>query len=105
MTSKQPLLTPSELQIVRSVFKARTSGWGPIRVYIFGSRSHVQCKPHSDLDLALESEQPLDFQFLSDLKDDFTASDLPFRVDLLDLSKAQGSFKARVLAEMISLEI
>jgi uncharacterized protein len=58
------------------------------RFYAFGSRvignaaDRQRVKPHSDLDLALVGE-PLALEQLFALRDAFSESDLPMRVDLV----------------------
>ena len=65
-----------------------------IDVWAFGSRVQGSATPHSDLDLALVSERPLAMERLARLSLSFEESDLPFRVDLVELSKAAPAFRA-----------
>ncbi len=52
------------------------------KVYAFGSRARHTAKKFSDLDLCIEGEK-LSFEEVSTIKDQFTDSDLPYFVDLL----------------------
>jgi hypothetical protein len=48
------------------------------------------------LDLALVSRQPLPSETLWALRESFSESDLPFRVDVIDLSAVSREFKSVV---------
>ena len=50
-------------------------------------------KKYSDLDLAIISEEPLDFLARDRLKEAFSESDLPWRVDLLDWATTSEDFR------------
>ena len=65
-----------------------------IDVWAFGSRVQGNPKPHSDLDLALVSERPLPINVLAQLSHAFEESDLPIRVDLVELHKVDPAFRA-----------
>ena len=79
-------LAPEHLQIVRQVLRAHAPHH---RAYAFGSRvlrnavDRARLKPHSDLDLALEG-QPLAPQQVFALREAFSESDLPMRVDVVE---------------------
>lgn len=53
-------------------------------VWAFGSRARWTAKPHSDLDLAVITDQPLPLKISADLSDDLSASALPWKVDVVD---------------------
>jgi predicted nucleotidyltransferase len=55
-------------------------------------------KPFSDLDLEVMGETPLDFQQLAALKDAFSESNLPFRVDVVDWAVTKETFR-RIIDE------
>lgn len=61
-------------------------------IYIFGSRAVGNPKPHSDLDLAIDMGSPLSLQQMAQLKDAFSESDLPFRVDVVDMQAVSPEF-------------
>lgn len=65
-----------------------------IEVWAFGSRVQGSPKPYSDLDLALVSEQRLSVDRLAVLSLNFEESNLPFRVDLVELNAASPAFRA-----------
>jgi predicted nucleotidyltransferase len=93
-------LSPIELAIVRGVVDAVLPG---ASVWIFGSRAAGSPRPWSDLDLLVEGKGPLTWAQRADLRDRFEASDLPFRVDVVDAASLEGVFGERVRAERVAL--
>jgi predicted nucleotidyltransferase len=74
-------ITPEQLSIIKSHLQRLAPH---LAVWAFGSRINKNNGPFSDLDLALISDQPLSYHLLGQLRDEFSCSDLPFRVDLVD---------------------
>jgi len=62
-------------------------------VWAFGSRVTGTARRYSDLDLAVITDQPLDFGFLGELRDAFSESDLPFKVDVVDWGSTSTEFR------------
>jgi predicted nucleotidyltransferase len=83
-------LTSEQIQIVRRILSQYVPGL-PAR--IFGSRVNGRAKPHSDLDLALMTDQPLPPLTGALLRDAFSESDLPFKVDIVDWAEISESFR------------
>ncbi|MBT1072810.1 nucleotidyltransferase family protein [Pelotalea chapellei] len=83
-------LTPHHLTEVRRILLLHVPGR---RVCAFGSRVQGNAKPFSDLDLVVMGEVPLDFRQLAVLKDAFTESNLPFRVDVIDWASTSDTFR------------
>jgi predicted nucleotidyltransferase len=81
---------PDHLEIVREILKRHV----PDRaVWAFGSRVAGTAKDTSDLDLAIAGDQPLDFGTLASLRDDFSDSNLPYRVDVVDWATVSEPFR------------
>lgn len=60
---------------------------------VFGSRATGQgLKPFSDLDLLIDADPELTLREWADLREAFSQSDLPWRVDLLDRRTATPGF-------------
>lgn len=74
-------LAPEYLALVLEILNRRIPG---VEVWVFGSRVQGKAKPHSDLDLVLIGEAPLNGVLLAELDEDFRESDLPMRVDLVE---------------------
>ena len=65
-------------------------------ILVFGSRIHGMAKPWSDLDLAIKAESALDWKLLEEIKEAFQESELPFRVDVLDLNEITDAFRRAI---------
>ncbi|MGH8009329.1 MAG: type VII toxin-antitoxin system MntA family adenylyltransferase antitoxin [Candidatus Binatia bacterium] len=70
-------------------------------VYLFGSWARGEATPCSDIDLAVESRTTLPPGLLARLRERLEESHIPYRVDVVDLQKADAAFRQRVLAEGI----
>ena len=91
--SDQPIdMRPDHEALVRDILLARLPKG--VRVWVFGSRATWRAKPYSDLDLALEASEPLPAALVDDLVDEFRESDLPWKVDVLDLNAIAPTFRA-----------
>jgi predicted nucleotidyltransferase len=75
------------------------------RAYVFGSRAHGGARPFSDLDLALEWDRPLGLDILGRISEALSESDLPYKVDIVDLAIIDLTFRSRITADCIPLEV
>lgn len=84
-------LSESELKEVKRILEF----WLPdYEIWAFGSRvSGKNLKTSSDLDLAIISDKQVDKKDFIRLKDAFSLSDLPFRVDITDWSTTEDYFR------------
>ncbi len=73
-------------------------------VFAFGSRTNGTARRYSDLDLAIITQTPLSIDVSGAMKEDFSESDLPFRVDLLDWSLTADNFRRVVEANRILVQ-
>jgi predicted nucleotidyltransferase len=76
-----------------------------LAIMAFGSRVRGTAKKWSDLDLALMAPAPVPPRTMMMIKLDFSDSDLPWRVDVIDWSQAAPSFKQRIAAEMTPIDM
>lgn len=83
-------LTPQEFAVVRDILAHHLPG---VEVRAFGSRVNATAGKTSDLDLALMTDRPLSLASIGRLRDAFSESDLPFRVDLIDWSAIGEEFR------------
>jgi type I restriction enzyme S subunit len=89
-------LTPKELALVRDIVKQQVPEYG---VIAFGSRVHGKnLKKFSDLDLAIQSSTPLPTGKLASVKNAFSESDLPFKVDVIDWAGTDEKFRRIISA-------
>jgi len=75
------------------------------RALVFGSRAHGGARQYSDLDLALEWDRPLGLDLIGQIAEALSESDLPYKVDIVDLATVDPAFRARITADCITLPI
>ncbi len=93
-------LEPHDIQIVQAVLKK----YSPHQIVIaFGSRVTDQFKPHSDLDICVMGRQPLPLEKLAALREAFSESDLPMRVDIVDWASISAEFKMLIKANFVKI--
>jgi len=94
MSEQPPIdISPANWQIVHDILQRHV----PDReVWAFGSRAKWTAKEYSDLDLAIIGDEPLSLSVLAELKDSFRESDLPFKVDVIDLATTKPSFRRAI---------
>ena len=86
-------IAPEHLAIVQAVLKKNV----PQRiVWAFGSRVKGTAKPYSDLDLSWAE--------LAGLVDDFSHSDLPWKVDIVDWANTSEEFRQIISAGKIEIQ-
>jgi predicted nucleotidyltransferase len=83
-------INPRHLEIVKAILQRHVPD---AEVRAFGSRVTRTAKDHSDLDLAIVGEGPMDFRSKALLEEAFEESDLPFRVDVVDLAAVSEDFR------------
>lgn len=71
----------------------------PVVIYLFGSWARRQEKRTSDIDIGIWSEFPLALETMAELKDKLEESYIPYRVELVDLTKTNSSFLEKVKKE------
>jgi predicted nucleotidyltransferase len=62
-------------------------------VWAFGSRAQGRARAYSDLDLVVLGKRPLAISLLAALADDFSESDLPWKVDVVDWATTPEHFR------------
>ena len=63
------------------------------KIYLFGSCAMGTNKPNSDIDILLDTGNPIDLTIISKINNDFEESDLPYRIDLVDSALTSSNFK------------
>ena len=72
-------------------------------VWAFGSRTTGKARTYSDLDLCILGDRPLDPSVAAALAEDFSESDLPYKVDLVDWARTSPAFRALIEREKVVL--
>ncbi|MEO5344841.1 MAG: nucleotidyltransferase domain-containing protein [Magnetococcus sp. YQC-9] len=94
-------LHAGHLGIVREILQR----YAPhLEVWAFGSRVRGMAHPSSDLDLCILNKEPLAFNRLSQLRDAFSISTLPFRVDVVDWATTSESFRRIIEREKVVVQ-
>ncbi len=90
-SSISPLDVRSDhLNIVREILRRHL----PDReVVAFGSRAKGTARATSDLDLAILGDEPLGVAMLGTLQDDFSESDIPYKIDIVDWATCSEEFR------------
>jgi len=83
-------MRPEQWKIVRNILQKHVPQYP---VWAFGSRATGSAKIYSDLDLAIITEKPLPLSVCAMLRDDFSESELPWRVDIVDWATTSESFR------------
>ena len=92
MRLQTPLIDihPDHWAIVSSILHKHVPQY---EVWAFGSRAAWKAKRFSDLDLVIITDSPLSLNISAGLNDDFSESDLPWKVDVLDWATTSESFR------------
>lgn len=93
-------LLPEHLRIVRTILAEALPGY---HVLAFGSRTDGTAGKFSDLDLLVQTDQPLSYALLGRVRDAFSESDLPFRVDIMDSATIDEGFRALVEPGLVTV--
>lgn len=81
---------PDHLKIIKNILAEHVPDY---KVLAFGSRVTWTAKKYSDLDLVIVSAIPLPPLTMALMKEDFSESDLPFKVDVLDWATTSEEFR------------
>ena len=73
-------------------------------VYAFGSRATGHARRRSDLDLAIGGTTPLSLRQRALLNEDFNESDLPIKVDIVDLKAVSPEFYQRIERDFVVVQ-
>ena len=93
-------VTEKQLHLVRNIL---TRIVPDADCFAFGSRLGAHHHRYSDLDVAVRAARPIPLAALSELEEAFAESDLPFRVDVVDLHRASPEFQRLVEARHIRI--
>lgn len=87
--------------IVRTILRRHLPGRN---VCAFGSRAKGTARPYSDLDLAVMGDEPISIATLASVKEAFSESNLPWRVDLVDWPSLSRSFRHIIERDHVLLQ-
>lgn len=93
-------VSDKELSTVRDILARIVPGTEHLA---FGSRLGQSYHRYSDLDIAIRADGPIPLSQLSALEEAFAESDLPFRVDIVDLHRVSPEFRQLVESHHIRI--
>jgi type I restriction enzyme S subunit len=94
-------LRPDYLAMVQTILRRHV----PDReVWAFGSRVTGAAGPTSDLDLCVIGQTPLSLETAAHLRMDFSESDLPYLVDLVDWTRTSPAFRRIIEADKLVVQ-
>lgn len=94
-------ITPAQWAILQAILQRHLPQF---QVWAFGSRTTGKAKLYSDLDLAVMTDEPLDWRTSAALGDDFAESDLPFKVDIVDWAATSTTFRKIIEKDKVVLK-
>lgn len=85
-------VSDTELSIIKTILQKHLQNQ---KVWVFGSRSNGTARKYSDLDLAIEfpNKQSFNIKDMLSLQSDFSESDLPWEVDVVDYNSVTDEFR------------
>jgi hypothetical protein len=89
-------IADTALEEVRRIVTERLKGRDAM-VVLFGSRASNSASVASDIDVAVLPRTPLPTGLLSRIREALEESQVPYRVDVVDLSSVDPAFRKRVL--------
>ncbi len=92
---------PDQLKVVQDILHRHVPQY---EVWAFGSRAKWMAKDYSDLDLCIKTDAPLGFDVLAQLQEDFTESDLPWKVDVVDWAVTSATFRQIIERDKVVLQ-
>ena len=103
MNQKLPLIDidPNDWHIVQKILQRNVPQY---EVWAFGSRATRKAKEFSDLDLAVMTDVPLSLDIAANLSEEFSESDLPWKVDVVDWASASEGFRKIIERDKVILQ-
>lgn len=93
-------LDSESLEIIKKILKKDLSEY---EVKAFGSRVTGKAEKFSDLDLVIMSDQLVPVEKINKVKFDFSNSDLPFLIDIVDWSDISDEFREAIRSDCVSI--
>ncbi|MBR1734864.1 MAG: restriction endonuclease subunit S [Alphaproteobacteria bacterium] len=92
------------LDLVKQILKKVLGENSDIIVFVFGSRIKGNAEKFSDLDLAIFKEGKKVPKLVAELLYEFEESDLPFKVDVIDLNDVSENFRKTIEKDLVKIE-
>ena len=99
MMPEKSVMRPVDRDVIVSILRKLLPA--NAKVWIFGSRARGSTQRSADLDLAIDIGRTVSFEEQGALEYAFEMSDLPYRVDIIDMSTVHGIFRENVERDRI----
>jgi len=86
-------VAPEHWEIIRNILQKYAPGH---YVWAFGSRARKSATQFSDLDIVIDGKTKISSLAMSNLKDAFSESSLPWTVDIVDAHNSDSEFIRRI---------
>jgi len=73
----------------------------PLKVVVFGSRARQDNQPASDVDIGIIPRGKIDKGKIAELRYKIEGLNIPYKVELVDLSQTSDSFKKEAMKEVV----
>ena len=87
------------LALIKKILKKHLPG---LEVKAFGSRVTGRAKTFSDLDLVIIGDKPIPIETINALKFEFSNSDLPILVDIVDWNAISEEFREKITEDCVT---
>jgi predicted nucleotidyltransferase len=94
-------VSSEELKSIRTILQQLVPN---AAVVAFGSRIRGTHAPYSDLDLAIDSGEPLELSTLAKLTDAFSDSQIPYKVDIVDVHRISEEFRSIIKQHLVTIQ-
>lgn len=71
------------------------------KIHLFGSRARKTHRPGADIDLAIDSQCPINVEIILAIQNDIDETTIPLTVDLVDMQTAPEKLKNEIIREGI----
>ena len=84
-------IAPQDLQTVQKILQENIPEFA---VWAFGSRLSGNARKYSDLDIVILCDKSIETLRMADLREAFSESDLPMKVDIIEWSSLDEEFRS-----------
>ena len=88
------------IEIIQNMFseQLKTENYD---LYVFGSRSKNNNGKYSDIDISFQGQNILSLKEILTLKHEFEYSEIPYKIDIIDLNSCNSEFLEMIQDDLI----
>ncbi len=72
-----------------------------VKIYLYGSFARGTQQRWSDIDLALEMNEKINYNTIAEIKDILSASSIPFKFDIVDISSVSEEMRNQIIKDRV----